>query len=141
MPGVAVVLTAGIGLAVVTTQVLRAQTGRDRPFSLSHRSLLGAELGVTVRDVDDTDMKRDKLATQAGAIVENVTSDGPAAKAGFKAGDVVVSFDGEKVRSARHLTRLVQETPDGHQVDAVLPARAAKRSRSRSPRKPPTCRR
>jgi serine protease Do len=119
--GVAMVLAAGIGLVVITTQVVRAQSGRERPLtSLSHRSLMGSELGATVRDVDQTDMKREKLATEGGAVVDNVASNGPAAKAGFKAGDIVVSFDGEKVRSARHLTRLVQETPDGHTVEAQL---------------------
>ncbi len=46
--------------------------------------------------------------------------DSPAAKAGVKEGDVVVEFDGERVRSARQLTRLVQETPDGRAVKMTL---------------------
>ena len=43
-------------------------------------------------------------------------SDSPAAKAGLKSGDVVVGFDGERVRSARQLERLVEETPAGRTV-------------------------
>ena len=34
----------------------------------------------------------------------------------MRVGDVVLSFDGEKVRSARHLARLIEETPDGRDV-------------------------
>jgi S1-C subfamily serine protease len=45
-----------------------------------------------------------------------VEADSAAAKGGVKAGDVVVEFDGERVRSARQLTRLVQETPAGRAV-------------------------
>jgi serine protease Do len=38
----------------------------------------------------------------------------------MKAGDVIVSFDGEKVRSARHLSRLVEETPVGRDVETTV---------------------
>ena len=44
------------------------------------------------------------------------TTDSPAEKAGLKAGDIVVDYDGERVRSARQFTRLVQETPEGRSV-------------------------
>jgi len=80
----------------------------------------GSPLGVEVRDVDDTDIRREKLAGPAGAVVEDVETDGPAAKAGVKAGDVFTSFDGEKVRGARHFQRLVEETPDGREVAATV---------------------
>jgi serine protease Do len=56
----------------------------------------------------------------SGALVGEVHDDTPAAAAGLKAGDVIVEFDGERVRSARQLTRLVQETPSGRPVQAVV---------------------
>lgn len=79
----------------------------------------GSEIGAAVRDVDQADVKREKLSAETGAVIDEVRSDGPASKAGLKAGDVVVEFDGERVRSARHLTRLVQETPAGRTVKAA----------------------
>ena len=119
--GIAFVLLGVAAIAVVTTPILRGQTLRDRSFTgLRGHALMGSEIGVSLRDVDDADVRRDKLQSSAGAVVEDVQADGPAAKAGFKAGDVVVSFDGEKVRSARHLTRLVQDTADHREVEAVL---------------------
>lgn len=87
---------------------LRARRGEL--FVLDGR---GAQLGVMVSDVDV------KSAT-GGAKVDEVNPDSPAEKAGIKAGDVVVEYDGEKVRSARQFTRLVQETPEGRSVSIAL---------------------
>ena len=74
----------------------------------------GAHIGVTLRDLDDEDQKRGKVTN--GVMVESVETDSPAAKAGLKQGDVIVEFDGERVRSSRQLTRLVQETVPGRSV-------------------------
>ncbi len=70
----------------------------------------GSQLGVMVSDVDDA----------TGVRVDTVEADSAAAKGGVKAGDVVVEFDGERVRSARQLTRLVQETPAGRAVKLTV---------------------
>jgi C-terminal processing protease CtpA/Prc len=69
----------------------------------------GAQLGVMVSDVDPK-------AASGGVKIDEVNEDSPAEKAGIKAGDIVVDYDGERVRSARQFTRLVQETPDGRSV-------------------------
>jgi S1-C subfamily serine protease len=115
------VLVAGVALGaiVAVAPVIRGQTkGTDpapqatRNFALSARpdvQVVGAggpEIGVTIHDGDKGE----------GVIINDVRRDGPASKAGVKAGDVIVEFDGERVRSARQLTRLVQETPPGRAV-------------------------
>ena len=74
----------------------------------------GTHIGVTLRDLDDDDQKKSK--TTSGVMVESVEPDSPAAKAGIKQGDVIVEFDGERVRSSRQLSRLVQETVPGRSV-------------------------
>lgn len=79
----------------------------------------GGRVGVTIRDLGDDDLKGKSAGTQ-GVMIDEVETDSPAAKAGFKAGDIVVEFDGERVRSARQFTRLVQETPAARQVAAVV---------------------
>lgn len=71
----------------------------------------GAHIGVAL-EADD--------AKKTGAVIETVTPDSPADKAGMKAGDAIVEFDGERVRSVLHLTRLIQETPAGRSVAAVI---------------------
>ena len=70
--------------------------------------------------MDEADVKREKLPGGMGAVVEDVHSDSAAAKAGMKAGDIIVSFDGERVRSAQHFERLVTETPAGRTVEATV---------------------
>jgi len=80
----------------------------------------GARVGMVVRDVETADVSKEKLAGLAGAVVTDVNEDSAAAKAGVKAGDVVTSFDGERVRSARQLERLVEETPAGRTVKMAL---------------------
>ena len=69
-----------------------------------------------VRDLDSTDPG----STAGGVKIESVEDDSPAGKAGMKAGDVIVEYDGERVRSARQFTRLVQETPAGRQVPLAV---------------------
>jgi serine protease Do len=88
----------------------------DRPLhaqSLGPRELSmfaghGGELGVRVSDSD------------SGVTIEEVQPDSAADRAGLKRGDVIVEFDGEHVRSGRQFARLVQETPAGRTVKAVV---------------------
>jgi serine protease Do len=95
----------------------RVVVGGDDDGPTTLRSLAWAsrdvEIGVSIRD-------QDAVAAGAGAVVDDVRQDSPAARAGIKAGDVVVEFDGERVRSARHLSRLVEETASGHTVKLAV---------------------
>ncbi len=58
----------------------------------------------------------DTTGEARGASIRSVAEDSAAAKAGIKEGDVIVRFDGETVRSASQLSRLVAETPAGRAV-------------------------
>ncbi len=86
----------------------------------------GAEIGVTIRDIDPADVDSQKAVANAGVtggagvIVEQVRPGGPAATAGLRAADLVVSFDGERIRSSRQFSRLVLETPPGRTVTATI---------------------
>jgi len=117
-------LLGSIALFVIVTPVVSGQTvTRQGGLSLAdwkQQIVGGTSVGVGVRDVDEADIKREKLQGSMGAVVEDVHADSAAAKAGMKAGDIIVSFDGERVRSARHFERLVTETPAGRTVDATV---------------------
>lgn len=80
----------------------------------------GSRLGVSVREVEQDDVTKLKLAGPAGAVIEDVVKDSAASRAGLQAGDVIVEFDGERVRSAGQLQRLVRETPAGRAVKVVV---------------------
>src|SRR4029450_13838284 len=117
--GVAVLGVAALAVLIAPTLRGHAQAGRESLVLTGH-GVGGSEIGLSVRDVESVDVTSAKLPAPAGAVVEDVHTGSPAEKAGFKSGDVIVTFDGEKVRSARHLTRLVQETPEGREVTAVV---------------------
>lgn len=104
------------GAMAVAVSSLSAQADRrpsTRPEVRTFTMLdgRGAELGVMVSDPD---------AKSTGVKVDDVHAGSPAEKAGIKAGDVIVEFDGERVRSARQFTRLVQETAEGRSVAIAL---------------------
>jgi len=85
----------------------RAAAGQGRDFMvLAGR---GAEIGVQVTEGKET-----------GVEIQEVRPDSPAEKAGLKRDDRIVLFDGERVRSVRQFSRLVQETPPGRTVKATI---------------------
>ncbi len=73
-------------------------------------------LGLGIRDLTADEAKAAGLDGIRGALVTDVHPESPAAKAGLAADDVIVRVDAEDVRSARHLSRLVAETPAGREV-------------------------
>ena len=107
------VLAAAVAL-MVTGVAVRATDGERQgtPARVMQLDGGGSRLGVMVSDVDD--------AARPGVRIDDVDEGSAAAKAGAKEGDLVVDFDGERVRSARQLTRLVQETPSGRAVKMTV---------------------
>jgi serine protease Do len=99
------VLAGAVAAAVVSlaAQASQEEQGRRRPrvMMLDGR---GAQIGVTVDE------------TAEGVRIADVDQDGPAAKAGMRSGDVVTEVDGERVRSARQFSRLIQESPGSRSV-------------------------
>jgi serine protease Do len=113
----------GVGIlsvAVLVAPVVRATVRQraDVRRSVMIADGAGSEIGAAVHDAGQADLDRAK--SPGGAVVDDVRPDSPAAMAGFKSGDLVVEFDGERVRSAAQLTRLVRETPAERAVKAVV---------------------
>jgi serine protease Do len=76
-------------------------------------------LGVGLEDVE---------GAARGAKVRSVEKGSAAEKAGLAEGDVIVRFDGEAVRSAAQLARLVRETPPGRTVSMEVERSGAKQA-------------
>ncbi|MDD3028962.1 MAG: DegQ family serine endoprotease [Alphaproteobacteria bacterium] len=80
------------------------------------RGWLGVRIQMVTQDIaDGLD-----LGKARGALVSSVMDDGPAAKAGIKAGDVIVSFDGKDVTEMHKLPLIVAETEVDKAVDVVV---------------------
>ena len=116
----ALLVASGAGAAFLPPVHGQSPTRTVAPRALEILSGRGSQIGVTIRDVEDSDAKAGKLAAQGGVVIEDVAEDSPASRAGMKKGDIVVEFDGERVRSVRQFTRLVQETPVGRKAQAAV---------------------
>jgi serine protease Do len=125
------VAAAAIGVAVAPP--VQGQTRITPKVRALEMLSGGSRIGVSIRDVEDSDSKTAKGAA-TGVIVEEVATESPAEKAGIRKGDVIVEFDGERVRSVRQLTRLVQETPAGRTVPAILQREGQRTTISITPR-------
>ena len=112
----ATVLSVAVTAAVMTA--VRPANAQDPRVIV--RSFGYASIGLSIRDVTGEDAVKAKMTQPSGVYVESVVDGSPAAKAGVQAGDIVVDFDGERVRSASHFTRLVQESVPNRQVSAVV---------------------
>ena len=119
LAALALVVTAFVLAPTVWTQVRPAPAPLPEPRMMLLEGR-GSSIGVRVRDLDKEDLAKAKLQQAGGALIAEVEEESPAEKAGLRAGDIVVEFDGERVRSARHFSRLVQETPDGRAVRATV---------------------
>lgn len=53
-----------------------------------------------------------------GALLKDVLADGPAAKAGFKAGDIIVAFDGQVIESVADFRDVIRRRRPNDEVEA-----------------------
>lgn len=106
------------GACVVALVVAPSVSGQEPSRASTVLAGRGSEIGVSIRDVERAEADRQHLA--GGAFVEEVRPDTPAAKAGLKPSDIIVEFDGERVRSARQFARLVQETAPGREIKTTI---------------------
>jgi serine protease Do len=77
-------------------------------------------LGVNIQDVTPELAKSLGLKESKGALISQVVPGGPADKAGFEQGDVIVNFDGRLVVDSKDLPRIVASTPVGKTVTVKL---------------------
>jgi serine protease Do len=75
----------------------------------------GNFLGVHIEEVTRENASRYGLTGEPrGVGVREVVKGSPAERAGLRAGDLILRFDGEPVTSARKLTRLIEESAPEH---------------------------
>ncbi len=106
----------GIGFAIpadmVRAVLASVEAGRPlaRPWMGAEGQAVTAELAATL-----------ELARPAGVLINRVETDGPAARAGLRVGDVVVAFDGRPVADPETLRYRLATRPLGG--EAVLGVR------------------
>lgn len=73
-------------------------------------------MGVSVSEVNAERAERAKLPRPEGVFVDQVEAGSPAAKAGLRANDIVIEYNGQAVEGVLQFERLVRETPPGRTV-------------------------
>ncbi|KPK49017.1 MAG: hypothetical protein AMS22_14335 [Thiotrichales bacterium SG8_50] len=101
----------GIGFAVPSNMVRSVMTEL-----IKHGKVTRGWFGVSIQEVTPGIAKQLGLKESTGALVSETIEDTPAAKAGIKAGDVILEFDGKKVEDAASLRHIVAATPIGKSV-------------------------
>ncbi len=77
-------------------------------------------LGVYIQRLTPEAAENLGLADRRGALVSDVTSGGPAEKAGILSGDVIVAFNGKEIKDEHELPPIVAATKPGQDVNVRL---------------------
>jgi serine protease Do len=77
-------------------------------------------LGVRIQQVTKEIAEVEKLKKPQGALVASVGENSPADKAGVKAGDIILEFDGKKIDTMRKLPKVVANTKVGKTVQLKI---------------------
>jgi len=131
--GARAALAASLSAVVTAAVMMAGQPARAQEPRVVVRSLGSASIGVGIRDVTSDDAAKARLGQPSGVYIESVREGSPAARAGIQTGDIVVDFDGERVRSASHFTRLVQESVPDREVAVVVVRGTSKQNLKVSP--------
>jgi serine protease Do len=77
-------------------------------------------LGVRIQDVTKEIADVEKLDEPRGALVASVAQNSPSEKAGVKAGDIILEFNGEKIGEMKELPIIVARTEVGKKVKVKI---------------------
>ena len=107
--------SVGIGFAISSNLAERVAEQLIE-FGQTRRGWLGVYIQEVTPDIAESLGLNDDI----GALISSVNEDGPAAKGGIQAGDVIVEFDGKQIEKMRDLPRIVAETDIGANVKVEL---------------------
>ncbi len=77
-------------------------------------------LGVRIQDVTKEIAEVENLDKPRGALVASVASNSPSEKAGVKAGDIILEFDGKLIQEMKQLPAIVAKTKVGKKVNVKI---------------------
>ena len=77
-------------------------------------------LGVRIQPVTDEIATVAGLEEPSGAFIGGVSEDSPAKKGGVKTGDIILEFDGEKIKTMRNLPKVVANTKPNKKVSVKV---------------------
>ena len=85
-------------------------------FGETKRGWLGVRIQTVSKEIADAE----KLDRPRGALVASVAENSPSDKAGIKAGDIILEFDGKLINTMNELPRIVAEKEVGKKVNVKV---------------------
>lgn len=77
-------------------------------------------LGVEIQDVNQSIADYFELPNLEGVFIRNVTTGGPADKAGIKQGDIILSWNGKNIKNADHLMDMISKHEPGDKIKLTV---------------------
>ncbi|HQP29694.1 MAG TPA: Do family serine endopeptidase [Deltaproteobacteria bacterium] len=105
----------GIGFAIPSNIAVHVSNGL-----ISKGKVDRGWVGVTVQDLTPEIAQSLGLDLPQGALIADVSKNGPAEKAGLKPGDVVLSLNGKDIRDGGALRNTVANTPIGTLIKLTI---------------------
>ena len=101
----------GIGFAIPSNSAKKV-ISQLIEFGETKRGWLGVRIQIVTKEIADVE----KLDKPRGALIASVAKNSPSDKAGIKAGDIILEFDGTLIKEMKELPRIVAQTEVGKTV-------------------------
>ncbi len=105
----------GIGFAIPSNMVARVVEQLIR-----NGKVIRGWMGVSVQDLTPDLAKSFGLELPKGALIADITKDGPANKAGLKRGDVILAYQGKEIADSSSLRNAVANTSPGQEETVTI---------------------
>jgi len=105
----------GIGFSIPSNNAQKV-VNQLIEFGETKRGWLGVRIQVVTKEIADVE----KLDKPRGALVASVADKSPSDKAGIKAGDIILEFNGTKINQMKELPKIVAQTEVGKTVEVKV---------------------
>jgi serine protease Do len=90
------------------------------PQLVSNGKITRGYLGVNIQDLTPDLAKALEVKSSKGALVSDVVTGSPAAKAGIERGDIIVGYNGKEIKASHDLPTMVAATPVDEKVTVTV---------------------
>ena len=105
----------GIGFSIPSNNAQKV-VNQLIEFGETKRGWLGVRIQVVTKEIAEVE----KLVEPRGALVASVAEKSPSDKAGIKAGDIILEFNGTKINEMKELPKIVAQTKVGKTVEVKV---------------------